>query len=237
MAADLTIAPRRARAVADQWARLAASTPAPAPFDPASADVLPTPVARWVRHTIAPGTPLSHTLLLEMDGLIRLGAWRPFTARQVLATTHGFVWAASARFGPVPVVGYDRWADGQGEMRWRLAGLVPVMRGTGPDVTRSAAGRLAAETFVSPTGALHPAVGWRCASTTPAFWDDPHVFAGMLSLHLDPDAELASRPHEVVGRSVDWLVRHLGLATEARVLDLGCGPGSTRTVSHVGASG
>lgn len=63
------------------------------------------------------------------------------------------------------------------------------------------------------------------AYTTPAFWDDPHVSAGMLALHLDPDAELASRRHDVVDRSVDWLVGHLGLTTGARVLDLGCGPG------------
>ncbi|NCT90797.1 hypothetical protein GXB85_07530 [Cellulomonas sp. APG4] len=161
MPSDLSAVPRSALAVADQWVRLAAPTPVPAPFDPTCVDRLPIPVARWVRHSIAPGTPLTRTLLLEMDGLIRLGAWRPFTASQVLASSRGFIWTASARFGPVPVVGYDRWAEGQGEMRWRMAGLVPVMSGTGPDVTRSGAGRLAAEAFLSPTTALDPSVAWR----------------------------------------------------------------------------
>jgi len=63
------------------------------------------------------------------------------------------------------------------------------------------------------------------AYTTPEFWDDPHVSAQMLALHLDPDASAASRPHAFVDRSVAWLVAELGLRAGDRVLDLGCGPG------------
>lgn len=61
--------------------------------------------------------------------------------------------------------------------------------------------------------------------TTPEFWDDPHISAQMLALHLDPDAEAASRPHAFVDRSVAWLVDELELRPGDRVLDLGCGPG------------
>jgi cyclopropane fatty-acyl-phospholipid synthase-like methyltransferase len=61
--------------------------------------------------------------------------------------------------------------------------------------------------------------------TTPAFWNDPHISAQMLALHLDPLAEPASRPHEFVGRSVEWLVPALALAPGSKLLDLGCGPG------------
>jgi hypothetical protein len=42
-------------------------------------------------------------------------------------------------------VGFDRYSDNSGEMRWRLLGLVPVLSAHGSDVTRSAGGRLAAE--------------------------------------------------------------------------------------------
>lgn len=63
------------------------------------------------------------------------------------------------------------------------------------------------------------------AYTTPEFWDDPHVSAQMLALHLDPEASAASRPHAFVDRSVAWLVDELGLRAGDRVLDLGCGPG------------
>jgi len=61
--------------------------------------------------------------------------------------------------------------------------------------------------------------------TTPEFWNDDHVSAQMLALHLDPLAEPASRPHEFVGRSVEWLVPTLGLEPGSKLLDLGCGPG------------
>lgn len=80
-----------------------------------------------------------------MHGEIRLGTWRPFHARQILAPPNGFIWAASARVAGLPVVGFDRYSDNSGEMRWRLLSLVPVLSAYGPDVTRSAVGRLAAE--------------------------------------------------------------------------------------------
>jgi hypothetical protein len=36
-------------------------------------------------------------------------------------------------------------------MRWRLLGLIPVITAAGPDVTRSARGRLAGEIALLPT--------------------------------------------------------------------------------------
>ncbi len=80
-----------------------------------------------------------------MHGEIRLGTWRPFHARQILRPPTGFIWAASARVARLPVVGFDRYSNNSGEMRWRLLGLVPVLTAGGSDVTRSAGGRLAAE--------------------------------------------------------------------------------------------
>ncbi len=63
------------------------------------------------------------------------------------------------------------------------------------------------------------------AYTTPEFWDDPHVSAQMLALHLDPDGLPASRPHAFIDRSVAWLIPTLQLDRGSRLLDLGCGPG------------
>jgi hypothetical protein len=73
-----------------------------------------------------------------MQGRIKLGSWRPFHARQVLAPTAGYVGAASTRFHGLPVVGYDRYIR-TGEMRWLLCGMLPVVRETGAEVTLSAA--------------------------------------------------------------------------------------------------
>lgn len=143
--------PRDVRA---DWDRLRSGTTRPEVFDPAMAAELPEAARRWFRHAVPPGTPLWPAVELTMRGQIRLGRWRAFTARQVLAPPHGFVWAARTRLLGVPVTGFDRLSSGSGEMRWRLGGVVPVMSASGPDVTLSAAGRLAGEMVLAPTTAL-----------------------------------------------------------------------------------
>ncbi|GAA1649283.1 hypothetical protein GCM10009790_33040 [Georgenia ruanii] len=72
------------RAVRCDWHALAAPTPEPDTFEPDDVAHLPTPVARWLRHAITPGSPLPRTALLAMHGEILLGRWQPLTALQVL---------------------------------------------------------------------------------------------------------------------------------------------------------
>jgi hypothetical protein len=126
-------------------------------FDPAAATGLPEPARRWLSHAIAPGTPLWNRAELTMHGHIKLGRWRPFTARQVLTPPDGYLWAAMARLAGLPVTGYDRLGSGTGEMRWRLLRLIPVLNESGSDVTRSAYGRLAGEIALIPTAYRHAA--------------------------------------------------------------------------------
>jgi hypothetical protein len=145
--------PDAARTVRDDWDTLSAPGPAFTPTDD-----LPDAARRWVRHAIAPGTPLHRAATITMHGSIRLGRWRPFTARQVLAPGRGFIWAAKSRLAGLPISGFDRYSNGAGEMRWRLAGRVPLIHATGPDVTRSAVGRLAAEFVCVPTS--FPGARW-----------------------------------------------------------------------------
>jgi SAM-dependent methyltransferase len=57
------------------------------------------------------------------------------------------------------------------------------------------------------------------------FWDDPHISAQMLALHLDPNTEAASRAPETINHTVNWIAATLELPHDAAVLDLGCGPG------------
>jgi len=137
--------PRAARAVRCDREQLASASGSPEPFDESMLADLPEPARRWLRHAIAPGAPLWQSVVLTMSGEIRLGSWRSFTAHQVLAPPHGFVWAATTRIFGLPVRGFDRYSSGSGQMNWRLGGLTPVMTATGPDVTRSAARRLAGE--------------------------------------------------------------------------------------------
>jgi hypothetical protein len=110
---------------------------------------LPAPVQRYLRHAIAPGTPLAASVTLTMSGTIKLGAdWRPFTARQILTPGQGFVWRARAQMGPAFFEGADYYAAGEGRMRFALFGLLPLIQATGPDTTRSALGRLMGESVL-----------------------------------------------------------------------------------------
>ena len=131
---------------------------------------LPPAAERWLAHAVQPGSEGLRRAELRMHGEILVGRWRPFRAEQVLDPRVAFTWAATAGRGPLAIRGWDRYADGEGTMRWTVLG-VPVMRAAGPDVTRSAAGRLAGETILSPAGALDPSVTW-----TPGPDDDHATF-------------------------------------------------------------
>ncbi len=63
------------------------------------------------------------------------------------------------------------------------------------------------------------------AKSTAKFWDDEHISKGMLEAHLNPDFEGASRKHEFMDRSADWIVTIAPPQQYRNLLDLGCGPG------------
>jgi len=161
-------------------------------FDPESVQGLPDPARRFLIRAIAPGTPLARSVTLTMEGTIVLDPSRPplpMTAEQVLAPPHGFVWSARTHGGIMRIRGFDRFGRGEGEMRWELFGLIPVMRATGDDVTRSAAARLAMEAVLLPS-ALVPGGGAQWEQV-----DDHHArfvftIAGervSTTLEVDPD--------------------------------------------------
>lgn len=123
------------------------------PFTAEMVDGLPEPARRYLLGAIQPGTPLAASVRLTMEGAIRTrpgGADMPLRAEQILSA-HGLVWRARAGSGPMGIVGFDRYLDRQGEMRWWLAGLIPVASAAGPDVSRSAAGRVAGESVLLPS--------------------------------------------------------------------------------------
>lgn len=63
------------------------------------------------------------------------------------------------------------------------------------------------------------------APSTASLWDDEHISKGMLAAHLHPDWDAASRNHQFIGESVDWIIKYSHLSAGQRLLDLGCGPG------------
>jgi hypothetical protein len=143
------------------WRNLSSSTePESVAFDPGMTDALPAPVARWLRHCIAPGTVLRRGVQIAMHGHIRIGKWLPFKAEQIVAPS-GYIWGAKAGRFPISFRGFDRYSAATGQMSWRLFGRFPLVATDGADITRSSAGRLASEVFgLTPAGALAPNVSW-----------------------------------------------------------------------------
>jgi hypothetical protein len=129
-------------------------------FDPDSLVDLPEPVFRYLNHAIAPDTSLAYAVRLQMRGEIKLREWAPFQAEQVIISERGMIWSAKTRVNGLPVSGSDRLIDGEGSMRWRLFGILPVMSASGSDITRSASGRLQGEFVWLPSVFTRPEVEW-----------------------------------------------------------------------------
>src|SRR3569833_4008676 len=114
---------------------------APAPlalFDVARIAHLPRGARRYLTHASVPGTPLANAVRRRMHGEIKLRGWYPFAAEQVIRWDRGMIWRATVRVHGLAIRGGDSSLDGEGAMRWRLFGLVPIITAEGADITRSA---------------------------------------------------------------------------------------------------
>lgn len=63
------------------------------------------------------------------------------------------------------------------------------------------------------------------APSTGEFWNDPHISKGMLEAHLNPQVDAATRKHEFLDQSVQWITKIAPPPQYESLLDLGCGPG------------
>ena len=177
-----------------EWAALAGPSPSAPAFDPHAVRDVPEPVRRWLVHAIAPGTPLRRRVELVQHGRIRIGSWRTFTARQVTAGLEGYIWACATRVFGVPVYGYDRLTAGGAAMVHRAFDRIPLVNETGPDLVRSAAGRLVSEMIWTPAVALDPAVTWSSGDDHSATAVVPYVGENYeVNLAVDP----GGRPRKV----------------------------------------
>ena len=63
------------------------------------------------------------------------------------------------------------------------------------------------------------------APSSGKFWDDEHISKGMLEAHLAPHRNAATRSHDFVDKSVEWITSIAPPIKFQQLLDLGCGPG------------
>jgi hypothetical protein len=136
------------------------AAPSDRAFDAAMLTRLPQGAGRYLKHAIAVGTPLASAVRLRMHGQIKLKRWYPFSAEQVICWSRGFIWAAVVRMRGMQIRGSDSFVDGRGSMRWKLFGILPIISASGPDVTRSPAGRINSESIWLPSVLCDQSVLW-----------------------------------------------------------------------------
>jgi hypothetical protein len=138
---------------------------APSLVRPHEVAPLPAPVRRWLERSGVVGRERAHTVRLRQRGGIRTArdrAFMPAEAEQYFTVDPpGFVWRVHARMMRVlPIVGRDRYADGRGHMLIKVASLVPVADGTGPEIDQGSLLRYLAEIIWFPSAALSRSITW-----------------------------------------------------------------------------
>lgn len=129
-------------------------------FETAQVSRFPEAVRKYLEHAIAPGTRSASAVRLHMHGDIKLKRWSSFSAEQVIRWDRGMVWRAVVRMHGMSIRGGDTFLDGQGVMNWRLFGVFPIVNASGPDITRSAAGRVNIESIWLPAVLGAEDVSW-----------------------------------------------------------------------------
>jgi hypothetical protein len=160
-------------------------------FEPAALSALPEAAQRYLKHAIAPGTTLATAVRLQMRGEIKLKRWYPFSAEQVIHWNRGMIWQATVRMWGMTMRGSDSFLDGQGGMDWKLFGILPVINASGPDVTRSAAGRANIESLWLPSVLLREDVKWTASDQNhPHARFSAHTESAELDYTIDESGEL-----------------------------------------------
>ena len=149
------------------WNEIAANAASATSFyEPAMVADLPEIAQRYFNHAIAPGTPLSTIVELEMDGRFLLGDRDKFqtyemSARQILSAPSEFIWRVELRSGPIVVTGSDGLRGTHAWMRMWMFWSIPLVQVAATEgLDRSALTRPALEAIWAPASLL-PAYGAR----------------------------------------------------------------------------
>lgn len=174
------------------WRHVGApAVPGPHVYQPEMLHDLPGPAAAYLAHAIEPGTRLPCGVRLTMHGHIKAGVWLPFTAEETIDRDYRFWW--SARIAGGLISGRDELHHQWAASRFHLLGLVPLGRGSGPDVWQSALGRFLAEQAAWLPGNLLPDMGthWHLGPDGAAVAMVPHHGGyARLALGVEPDGRL-----------------------------------------------
>jgi len=179
-------------------------------FDPEIlAKRVPPTALRYLIHAIRPGATLARRAEITFHGFVRLKPrlpWLSFRGRETIEAGRSFHVTARASLGPLLVTTRDWYEQGVATAQVRLFGLIPVMSRHGPDLARSARGRLVVESTWLPSSFL-PEFG--------AHWSEE---GSLLQLTMSIDNEDVRVTMRVES---DGLLRELGLQRWSDLTDDG----------------
>ena len=134
---------------------------------------LPEPVRRYLRYTGVVGKPFPGTIRLRQKGRMRLAPgrpWIPLDAEEHYSVQPpGFVWAGTARLGPLPVArARDMYADGEGRLLVKVASLWPVVDASGAQMDQGEMMRYLSEMVWFPAAFLADNVAFQAVDDSSA---------------------------------------------------------------------
>jgi hypothetical protein len=143
----------------------AARTADPSVLGEAELVGLPEPVQRWLRSSGVVGEARPVAVRLRHAGDFRLGedrGWVPYESQAYYTTNPpALLWTVEMRlFGVVPIVGRDRYRDGEGGIKMKACSLVPVVDKAGGGLNQGSLLRYLGETVWFPAGAVAPYIRW-----------------------------------------------------------------------------
>ncbi|MBB6402404.1 hypothetical protein HNP92_001726 [Methanococcus maripaludis] len=112
-----------------------------------------SPLAKkFINNSIKNGTKIPKTAILGIEGKMRTkidetASWNDISSKEILSK-NGFVWKAELKSGPLILKGADYYFENNSEINFALYGLIPVVKESNKDITKSASGRLAIELMV-----------------------------------------------------------------------------------------
>jgi len=127
---------------------------------------LPLPIKKWLKNSGVIDRKIIQTVYLEQKWLMRLKPeqkeWIKSEAKQYFTTQKpSFIWSVKTSMKGLPVVGRDLFKDGQGKMKIKLLGLLPVVDVYENSKTnQSTLQRYMGEIIWFPTAALSPYIKW-----------------------------------------------------------------------------
>ncbi|ABO35131.1 hypothetical protein MmarC5_0821 [Methanococcus maripaludis C5] len=121
---------------------------------------IPPVVKKFIKNSIKNGTKIPDTVILDIEGKMRTkidetAHWNDIYSKEILSK-EGFVWKAQLKSGPVTLKGADYYFKNNSEINFALYGLIPVVKESNNDITKSARGRLAIELIVWNPWAIIP---------------------------------------------------------------------------------